>query len=152
MGSFAMADWRQVRIVGLGVLLGLAPIFMMRWRLNALSMGDEEAQALGVNVGRERFVLIAASTLAVALAVSTCGIVGWVGLMAPHLVRTAIGSDHRRLVPLSFAGGAAFLVAADTVARSLGSTDLPVGIVTAIAGAPFFIVLMMRKGAEGWQG
>jgi iron complex transport system permease protein len=152
MGSFSMADWRQVRIVGLGALIGLAPIFLMRWRLDALSMGDEEAQALGVNVERERLVLIAASTLAVALAVSTCGIVGWVGLMAPHLVRMAIGSAHQRLVPLSFAGGAAFLVAADTVARSLGTTDLPVGIVTAVAGAPFFIALMKRRGAEGWQG
>lgn len=152
MGSFSMATWQHVRITGVGVLAGLAPIFLMRWRLNALSMGDEEATALGVNVARERLVLVAASTLAVALAVSTCGIVGWVGLMAPHLVRMTVGPDHQRLVPLSFAGGAALLVAADTVARSLGNMDLPVGIITAVAGAPFFIYLMKRKGAEVWQG
>jgi iron complex transport system permease protein len=150
MGSFSLADWRQVRIAGTGVLLGLLPVVLMRWRLNVMSMGEEEARAMGVHVKRDRAVFIICSSLAVSLAVSVSGIIGWVGLMVPHLVRMLLGPDHRQLVPLSIAGGAAFMILADTIARNLTSFDVPVGIITAILGAPFFVFLMKRGGKESW--
>lgn len=150
MGSFSLADWPQVRSAGIGILLGCAPVFFLRWRLNVISMGDEEARSMGVNVSRKRVIFIAAATLAVTSAVAVSGIIGWVGLMTPHLVRMLAGPDHRRLIPLTMAGGATFMIVADTVARNLSSADVPVGIITALAGAPFFIYLMRRGGAESW--
>jgi iron complex transport system permease protein len=150
MGSFSLSDWRLVKIAAAGVFIGLLPVFLMRWRLNALSMGEDEAKALGVNVRRERIIFISASSLAVSVAVSVSGIIGWVGLMVPHLVRMMTGPDHKSLVPLSMAGGASFMIFADTLSRSLTNFDVPVGIVTAITGAPFFIYLMKRGGKESW--
>lgn len=150
MGSFSLADWRAVKIAGAGVLAGVVPIFLMRWRLNVMSMGEEEAKALGVNIRRERLLFIGFSTFAVAVATSLCGIIGWVGLMVPHLVRMLTGPDHKSLVPLSIAAGAAFMIAADTVSRTLTTFDIPVGIITALTGAPFFIYLMKRGGKEAW--
>lgn len=150
MGSFSLADWRLVKIAGAGISAGLAPVFLMRWRLNAMSMGEDEAKTLGVDVKRERLIFITASSLAVSIAVSVSGIIGWVGLMVPHLIRMITGPDHRSLVPLSMAGGASFMIFADTIARSLTNFDLPVGIITAVTGAPFFIYLMRKGGKESW--
>ena len=150
MGSFSLADWRQVRILAIGVVLGLLPVVLMRWRLNVMSMGEDEARALGVHLKRDRAIFVICSSLTVSLAVSVSGIIGWVGLMVPHLVRMLLGPDHRKLVPLSITGGAAFMIMADTIARNLTSYDLPVGIITAILGAPFFIFLMKRGGKESW--
>ncbi|MEJ5300262.1 MAG: iron ABC transporter permease [Thermodesulforhabdaceae bacterium] len=150
MGSFSLADWRLVRLSFWGVAVGLTPILLMRWRLNVISMGEEEAKALGVNVKRDRLLFIAFSTLAVATAVSVCGIIGWVGLMVPHLVRMLVGPDHRILLPLAIAGGASFMIAADTISRTLTTFDIPVGIITALTGAPFFIYLMKKGGREAW--
>ena len=150
MGSFALADWRQVGIAAAGIGAGLAPLVLMRWRLNVMSMGDDEAKTLGVHVLRDRILFVAASTLMVSIAVSVSGIIGWVGLMVPHLIRMMTGPDHRSLVPLSMAGGAAFMIFSDTVARSLADIDIPVGIITAVIGAPFFVYLMKRGGKESW--
>jgi iron complex transport system permease protein len=150
MGSFSLANWSSVFIAGIGITVGTVPIFLMRWRLNVLSMGEEEAKALGVNVGLERFLLIAAQSVAVGTATSISGVIGWVGLMVPHLIRMACGPDHRTLLPLSMAGGAAFMILADTVARGMTSFDIPIGIITALSGAPFFVYLLRRSGAEGW--
>lgn len=150
MGSFSLADWKSVKIAGVGVVSVILPVFLMRWRLNVMSMGEEEAKALGVNIKRERLLFIGFSSFAVAVATSLCGIIGWVGLMVPHLVRMLAGPDHKTLVPLSISAGAAFMIAADTVSRTLTSFDIPVGIITALTGAPFFIYLMKRGGKEAW--
>jgi len=150
MGSFALADWPQVRSAGIGILLSCLPIFLLRWRLNVISLGDEEARTLGVNVSRKRIIFIASATLAVTSAVAVSGIIGWIGLMVPHLVRMLAGPDHKRLIPLTMAGGATFMIFADTAARNISTADIPVGIITALAGAPFFIYLMRRGGAESW--
>ena len=150
MGSFALADWRTIAVTGTGIFVSLSPVYFMRWRLNVISMGEDEARLLGVNVRRERMIFLISSTLAVSLAVSVSGIIGWVGLMVPHLVRMLVGPDHKRLVPLSMAGGAAFMIFADTVARSLTTYDIPVGIITAVSGAPFFVYLMKKGGKESW--
>jgi len=150
MGSFSLADWKGVKISLLGVIFGLLPIFLMRWRLNVMSLGEEEAKALGINVSRDRLLFIGFSTFSVSIATSLCGIIGWVGLMVPHLVRMLVGPDHRVLVPLSFAGGASFMIMADTLSRTITSFDIPVGIITALTGAPFFIYLMRQGGKEAW--
>lgn len=150
MGSFSLADWHLVKTAGIGISIGILPIFLMRWRLNALSMGEEEAKTLGVHVGRERLLFVVASSLAVSVAVSVSGIIGWVGLMVPHLIRMITGPDHRTLVPLSMAGGASFTIGADTIARTFTTFEVPVGIVTSLLGAPFFVYLMRRGGRESW--
>jgi iron complex transport system permease protein len=150
MGSFALADWKPVRIALLGAIIGLLPVVLMRWRLNVMSMGEEEAKALGIHLKRDRMIFLVCSSLAVSLAVSVSGIIGWVGLMVPHLIRMIQGPDHKTLVPLSIAGGAAFMILADTIARTLTSFDIPVGIITAILGAPFFFFLMKKGGSESW--
>lgn len=148
MGSFALSDWHAVKITLLGVVMGILPVILMRWRLNAISMGDDEARALGINVKMERMMLIGSTSLAVSIAVSTSGIIGWVGLMVPHFIRMVSGPDHKTLLPLSIAGGAAFMIVADTIARSISNLEIPVGIITAISGAPFFMYLM-RRGERG---
>jgi len=122
----------------------------MRWRLNVLSLSEEEAKSLGVNVKRDRLIFIVFSTLAVATATSVCGIIGWVGLMVPHLVRMMIGPDHKILFPLSLTTGASYMILADTISRSITSFDIPVGIITALTGAPFFLYLMKKGGKEAW--
>ncbi len=151
MGSLSQADWRAVRQAGPWILAGAALIWLGRWRLNAMSMGDAEARALGVDVGRERGLFILAAAVTVAAAVSVTGIIGWVGLMIPHIVRMLVGPDHRRVIPLSMAAGASFMVLSDTVARTIVGGEIPVGIITTLFGAPFFIYLLKRGGAESWS-
>lgn len=150
MGSFSLADWQLVKLSIIGIFPSLLPIFLMRWRLNVMSMGEEEAKLLGINIKRDRMIFIVASSVAVSIAVSVSGIIGWVGLMVPHLIRMMTGPDHKSLVPLSMAGGATFMIVSDTVARSITNFDIPVGIITAISGAPFFIYLMKKSGKESW--
>lgn len=152
MGSFALADWQMVTIAAIGIGLGAIPLVTMRWRLNALSMGEDEARLLGVNLRRERFIFIASATLCAAIAVSVSGIIGWIGLMVPHLVRMISGPNHKSLIPLSMAGGAAVMILSDTIARDLTAFDLPVGIITAVIGAPFFFYLMKRQSSQLWRG
>jgi iron complex transport system permease protein len=149
MGSFALARWQHVAVTAVAVVIGLGPVLLLRWRLNALSLGDDEARSLGVDAGKLRLVLILLTTLVAAVAVSVSGVIGWVGLMVPHLVRMGCGPDHRRLLPLALTGGAAFMIIADTMARSLTTWEVPVGIITALTGAPFF-VLLIRRGRKGW--
>lgn len=124
-------------------------VYLLRWRLNLLSSGDEQAQLLGVNVKRERILHITLGTILCAAAVATCGIVGWVGLVAPHLARMIVGPDHVKLIPMSMALGATFLLIVDTLARTLVQAEIPLGIVTALVGAPFFALLLARSG-RGW--
>lgn len=150
MGSFSLADWQQVKVAAVGIAAGILPIILMRWRLNVLSMGDTEAHTLGQHVRKERLLFILFTTFIVGITVSLSGIIGWVGIMIPHLLRLAIGPDHRVLMPASLAGGAAFMILADTIARSLTVFDLPIGIITALVGAPFFFLLLTRTKEGIW--
>jgi iron complex transport system permease protein len=146
LGGFNVATWAQVRLVAPGVLLSGLAIALGGRMLNVLQLGEEPAAALGVPVERVKLLLVVAATLATASAVSAGGLIGFVGLIVPHAVRLLVGPDYRRLVPLAALGGAAFLVAADAVARALpGPTELPVGVVTAGCGAPFFLYLLRRQ-------
>jgi iron complex transport system permease protein len=148
MGSLASANWSDVLIILPFTLTGIAVILLMRWRLNVLSMGDEEAKSLGVDVGRDRGIVLVATTLMVSAFVSVAGIIGWIGLIIPPIVRMFMRtSDNRIVIPVSAAMGALTLIIADDIARSLLSFELPVGILTTLIGAPFFLYLLKRRGA-----
>jgi iron complex transport system permease protein len=147
MGGFYFAAWRDVAIAAPVVIGAAAVMIAGGWRLNVLSMGDHEAETLGIDPRRTRRVLLAAATLATAVSVSAVGIVPWVGLMTPHAVRLVVGPDNRVVVPASALLGALVLLACDTAARSLTSAEIPVGIITAIAGGPFLAYLVRQRTA-----
>ncbi len=132
------------------ILIGLVPLHLLRWRMNLMSLGEEEARALGVETRILRPVLIAAATLVTAAAVSISGVVGWVGLVVPHVARMLVGPDLVRLLPASLLLGAGFLVAVDTLARTLSAIEVPLGILTAVLGVPFFLWLLATS-RRGWQ-
>ena len=128
--------------------LGLAPLVLLRWRMNLMSLGDEEARALGVETRILRPVLVAGATLITASAVSMTGVIGWIGLIVPHVARLLVGPDYRRLLPASLALGAGYLLVVDLIARTAGTVEVPLGILTALVGAPFFLWLLAagRRG------
>ena len=131
------------------VLLGLAPLLLLRWRIDVLALGDEEARALGVEAGRLRRIVVAAATLVTAAVVAISGQIGWIGLVVPHMARILVGPGFARLLPAAMLLGAAYLLLVDTVARSLSTVETPLGILTALLGAPFFLWLLAR-GRTGW--
>ena len=150
MGSLAQASWSDLALALPVMGAGTAVLVLLRWRLNVLSLGDDEARALGLDVGRQKVAVVALATLVTASATAVTGVIGWVGLMVPHLVRTAFGADNRKVVPLSAAFGASLLIVADDVARSAASFEIPIGILTSVVGIPFFIALLKRSGRT-WQ-
>lgn len=130
------------------MLAGLALLFLFRWRINLATLDEEEARSLGLNVRRFRLLLIAASTLLSAASVCLGGLIGWVGLMIPHLARALVGADYRRLIPASAMLGGIYLLLMDDLARSILSMELPLGVVTSIMGAPFFVFLIIKRKAR----
>ena len=146
MGSFSGADMDDVRLAIVPMAVGLIPIFVLRWRINILSMGDEEAQTLGINARRLRVVIIICAALITAASVAVAGIIGWVGLVIPHIARRLVGNDYKKLIPATMLIGALFLLLVDDLCRNLWVTDLPIGILTSFVGAPFFIYLILREG------
>ena len=145
IGSLTKTDTESFLWSGAPMALGMAVVLLLRWRLNVLTLDEEEARSLGVNVRRYRLIFIAASTLLSASAVCLGGLIGWVGLMVPHMARALVGADSGRLLPACAMLGGAYLVLMDDLARSLLSMELPIGVVTSIMGAPFFIYLILRR-------
>jgi len=145
MGSLSGTRMADVKFAVLPMLLGLVPLFLFRWRINILTLGEEEARALGVHTGRLRFAVILCATLVTAASVSVSGMIGWVGLVIPHLCRRLVGNNCRYLLPASLIMGAGFLLLVDNISRNLLATEIPIGILTAFIGAPFFIFLMTRR-------
>ena len=145
LGGLVTVTRADVAAAAPGIVAGVVPLVLLRWRMNLMSLPDEEVLALGVNPRRMRFVLVVAATLMTASAVSISGIVGWVGLVVPHVARLLVGPDFRRLLPAALMLGAGFLVAADTVARTAASIEIPLGILTALVGGPFFLWLLARS-------
>ena len=146
MGSLSGAKWSDLGFVILPVLIGLIPLLALRWQLNVITMGDDEARAMGVNAHRVRMGIVICSTLVTASAVSVSGMIGWVGLVIPHMMRRLVGSDYRFLMPASMLGGGIFLLVVDNVSRNATTSGIPIGILTAFIGAPFFLWLIMGKG------
>jgi iron complex transport system permease protein len=150
MGSFSNSDWNTVIHVVPPVVAGSVVLYLMRWHLNALSIGDE-ARILGIDVEKMRFVYISLVSFITAVSVAYCGIIGWVGLIMPHIVRMAFGPDHKTLIPLTMAIGSGFMVFADDIARTATTFEIPIGIVTTILGIPFFVYLLRKTGGGEWH-
>jgi len=146
MGSFSLSQWSEVMIIFPYIIIGLAVLIIYARPLNIMQLDDEQAQQLGVNVEKLKIVLLAAATLITAASVSFVGTIGFVGIIVPHAVRLVWGADHRFLLPLSVLTGAVFMILADLIARTiLAPTEIPIGIITAICGAPFFLYLLRRR-------
>ena len=146
MGSLSGTRMGTVRFAAVCMAVGLVPLLLLRWRMNLLTLSPDEARAMGVHTERLRLAVILSSTVLTAAAVSVSGMIGWVGLVIPHLSRRIVGSDCRRLMPMACLFGAAFLLLVDNMARCLTATEIPIGILTAFVGAPFFIYLMVKGG------
>ncbi len=149
MGSLASLTTADVLVAAVPLVTGAVIILLMRWRFNVLAMGEEEAQALGVNVGQIRIIIVICCTLMSASAVCLSGIIGWVGLVIPHISRLLVGPDHKRLLPVCLLLGACYLLLIDDIARTASSLEIPLGILTAMIGAPFFLY-MLSRGGKGW--
>jgi len=141
LGSLAAIAPRDLALAAPLVLIGLVPMLLLRWRMNLLALPDDEARALGVDTRMLRAVVIVAATLMTAAAVALAGVIGWVGLLVPHAARLLVGPDFGRLLPLAMMLGAAFLLAVDTLARTVVAVELPPGVLTALVGTPFFLWL-----------
>ncbi len=143
LGSFAGISNRDLVVATPIMAIALLPLVLLRWRINLLALPDDEAHALGVNVHKLRLIVIVAATLMTAAAVALCGMVGWVGLVVPHAVRLLVGAEFSRLLPLAILIGGTFMVAIDTIGRSIAQIEIPPGVLTAAMGTPVFIWLMM---------
>ena len=148
MGSLSGADRGELRFIVWPMLIGMLPLWLMRWRLNVITMGDGEARAMGVDAAKVRLAVILGATLVTAAAVSVSGMIGWVGLVIPHMTRRLAGSDFRLLIPASMLAGGTFMLLVDDIARNLASMEIPIGILTAMIGAPFFLLLITRRDAN----
>lgn len=145
MGSLSGTNMKDVGFAVIPMLIGIIPVVLLRWRINILTLGEEEAETMGVDTGRLRLVVILCATVLTAASVSVSGMIGWVGLVIPHLCRKLVGNDCRYLIPASMVFGAIFLLLVDNISRNLMATEIPIGILTAFVGAPFFLYLMTRK-------
>ncbi len=142
MGSFSKASYSDLKLVFIPILLCTFILLLLRWRINILSLGDEEAYNLGINPKHNRMIAIILSTIITASSVMVVGVIGWVGLVIPHIARHIVGVDHKDLLPATCIIGAIFLTLVDLAARTLTSTEIPIGILTALIGAPFFAFLI----------
>lgn len=146
MGSLTGAKLdTNLLFTAIPMVLGLTVLVALRWRINILTMGDDEASTMGINARRLRMIVILAATLITAASVSVSGMIGWVGLVIPHLSRMVVGSDYRKLLPASMFMGASFLLIVDNISRLATTAEIPIGILTAFVGAPFFLFLITRK-------
>ncbi len=145
MGSLTKTDTSSFLWSAVPMALGLGVVFVFRWQINLLTLDEEEAKSLGIPIRRYRLIFISASTLLSAASVCLGGMIGWVGLMIPHLARALVGADYGRLIPASAMLGAGYLLCMDDIARSVLSMELPLGVVTSVMGAPFFIYLIIRR-------
>ncbi len=139
LGSLAATTSADLLRMAPLVLIGLVPLVLLRWRINVMALGDDEARSLGVGAARTRLLVVGAATLVTAATVATTGVIGWIGLVVPHLARAWVGPDFTKLGPAALLGGATFLVVVDTLARTVASIEIPLGVLCAICGAPFFI-------------
>ncbi|MCT4704941.1 iron ABC transporter permease [Enterobacteriaceae bacterium H16N7] len=151
LGSFATANWHKVAMLAVPVTLATALLFQLRWRINLLSLNDKDARALGVRVVPLRRTVLVCCAILVAAQVAVSGSIAWVGLVIPHLARLLVGVDHRRLLPASFWLGGCFMIVVDDLARTLTQAEIPLGIITALLGAPLFTFLLIRSSRKARQ-
>ena len=150
MGSLASITMDKLLMIAIPVLIGATILLLLRWHMNLLAMGDEEAHALGLNPNRVRLFIIAGCTILTSAAVSISGIIGWIGLIIPHMARMIVGPDNKILIPASLSLGASFLLLIDNISRAIISIEIPIGILTAIIGVPIFLYLL-KRGYSEWS-
>ncbi|AKE40352.1 ABC transporter transmembrane protein [Corynebacterium kutscheri] len=150
MGSLAGVQFSAIALGIPGVVIGLIVIYLLRWRLNILSLSEDEIRATGVNVKILRPLIIGAATLITASVVSMCGQVGWIGLLVPHCARMLVGNNSKVVIPTSMLLGSCFMVIIDTLARTVSASEIPISVLTALVGAPFFISLLRSSGGR-WR-
>ncbi|MEN6389167.1 MAG: iron ABC transporter permease [Syntrophomonas sp.] len=151
MGSMGSISMEKLLLGVLPIAIGCIGLYLIRWRMNVMSMGDLEARAMGINTELLKGIIIVCTTIISSTVVAFCGIIGWVGLVIPHLCRMMVGPDHRVLLPTTLCVGAAYLIFIDNISRIISPAEVPLGILTAIIGAPFFAYLL-RKTKGGWGG
>ena len=151
LGSFATANWEKFWLIAAPVAICSLLLLGLRWRINLLSIGDEDAKALGVNVEPLRWFILVLVSCIVAAQVAVSGIIGWVGLVVPHMARMLVGPDHRVMMPASLLIGALYLLIIDTMARTSTATEIPLGILTALLGTPVF-ALVLKQTQRGGRG
>ncbi|MGI6225857.1 MAG: FecCD family ABC transporter permease [Peptococcales bacterium] len=150
MGSLGSVGLKDLGIAAIPICISMVGLFLVRWRLNVLSMGDRESRALGINNERIKLFIIICTTIITSTAVAFCGIIGWVGQVIPHFCRMIVGPDHKVLIPATMLVGAGYLIMIDNLCRLLSATEIPLGILTAVIGAPVFAYLL-RKTKGGWN-
>ncbi len=148
MGSLSSVKGKDLAFAVWPILIGLIPLLLLRWRINLLTLSEEEARSLGLRGGRLRLAVILSATLVTSASVAVSGMIGWVGLVIPHFCRMIFGYDYRRLIPASILMGGAFLILVDNLARLITSSEIPIGILTSFVGAPVFLWLIIRGGAD----
>lgn len=148
MGSLNGSSPQDVLLAAIPMLAGLVPLYLLRWRINILTLGDDEAQTMGVNAKRLRVVVILCATLITAASVAVSGVIGWIGLVIPHLTRRMVGNNYKQLLPATMLFGAIFLLLVDDLSRNMLATEIPIGILTSFIGAPFFIYLISKDGEK----
>ena len=147
MGSLNGTSPDTLKFAFSPMLIGLVPLLLLRWRINVLTLGDEEAQTIGIHARRLRLIVILCATLITAASVAVSGVIGWIGLVVPHMARKLVGNDYRHLMPAAMLLGAVLLLFVDSLSRTLLSTEIPLGILTALLGIPFFI-LLAKEGRQ----
>jgi iron complex transport system permease protein len=150
MGSLSNRSFSDVRYAAPLILAGIIVLVIFRWRINILSLDEDEAKAMGVNLKLSRAIVVVSSSVITAATVSVCGIVGWIGLVIPHICRSIVGPNHKNLIPACISVGGANLLVIDTLARSVNASEIPLSILTAIIGAPFFAYLLKKSGGQ-WK-
>lgn len=145
MGSFAGSSFKNLLLSMPFILTGIVIIFLFRWRLNLMSLSDDEARSCGLNLERNRAMFVIASTMITASSIAMCGQVGWIGLLVPHIARLCVGSNNLHVIPFSISLGASMMIIIDTISRSVSTSEIPISILTAIIGAPIFISLLKRN-------
>ena len=148
MGSLAGATMGDVYFAGVVIIIGIIPLYLLRWRMNVLTLGEDEAKSMGINTNLLRLIVIVCATFITAVSVSISGIIGWVGLVIPHFCRMVFGYDYRRIIPAAVLMGGGFLLLVDDFARTIATTEVPLGILTAFVGAPIFAYLLILRGRE----
>lgn len=150
MGSLGTATYKDLYIGGPLILIGILLLYLLRWRINILTLPEDEAKSMGIPVGRLKWLVIFGATLITAASVAVAGIVGWIGLIIPHVARMLVGNNNQYVLPVSISVGSVYLLIIDNLARSITATEIPLSILTAIIGAPFFAYLLRRSGG-GWE-
>lgn len=151
LGSFATSNWDKLTLMFIPQCIAAVLLLKMRWRINVLSLGEQDAATLGISVVRVRWLILLLCAVIVASQVAVSGNIGWVGLIIPHIARMLVGVDHRRLLPVSLVIGGGYMILVDDLARVMTSAEIPLGIITALLGTPVFALLLRRMQAKGWR-